>query len=753
MKTLHLAAALAAVVYMPLLIAQSSSDISAATNTDSSTQNAALAADGNNLQLPAVVVTAAPEASYTVGESAATTKLPMSLRETPQSVTVITRERIEDQKLNSVRDVLDNTNGVYTYSWDTERVLFTSRGFVIDNLMYDGVQTSSSADTSSIDDTLDTALYDRIEIVRGATGLMTGAGSPSAAVNLVRKHADSRTFEGEAGLSAGSWNNYRGDVDLSLPLTSNGSVRGRVVGAYQYNQSYQDLYRRRKPVFYAIVDADITPKTLLSVGYDFQETRAKGNTWGSFPMFYSDGTRTAWSRSVTTAADWTFWNRRTQSVFAELKHDFDNGWSLRSTLTHRWKDGEYKLLYFGGFPDRATGLGLDLGPDYDEDGNPDVISASYFGRETDRLNVLDIYASGPFTLFGRKHELVAGISGSRLTQNGRNTDNVPGGMATPGNFNHWDGTYPEPLYNTDEADIAYSDSVTTQRSAYTAVRLSLVDPLKLIAGVRYTNWKSEGSATGGASYGAHPFVPYAGLVGDVGSGFSVFSSYTEIFSPQSVRDVSGRYLDPIKGRSVEAGIKGEHLNGRLNTSLTIFETRQDNVAAPAVDPDTGAPLPVAGFPGQDASVGIDGTRTRGFEVEVAGELARRWNLSLGWSYYNLRGADGQAVNPHIPRSMVRLFTTWSPSGDWSRLTLGGGANWQGSSYADLAHPDTAPSGRVDQQSVLLLNLMTRYQFTPRLGLQLNASNLLDRKYYVLDNYDNSSYGAPASVSASLNLRF
>ncbi|PTU30908.1 TonB-dependent siderophore receptor [Stenotrophobium rhamnosiphilum] len=747
MNKLLVAATFAAFTHMPLVVAQSSAD----TNT----QNSTATSEGDAQQLPTVVVTGTSETSYTVKDSAASTKLPMSLRETPQSVTIITRERMEDQKLTSIRDVLDNTNGVYTYSWDTERVLFTSRGFIIDNLMYDGVQTAMSADTSSIDDTLDTALYDRIEIVRGATGLMTGAGSPSASVNLVRKHADSKTFEGEAGLSAGMWNNYRGDVDLSLPLTQDGSVRARVVGAYQYNQSYQDLYRRRKPVFYAIVDADITPKTLLSVGYDFQETRARGNTWGSFPMFFSDGTRTDWARSVTTAADWTFWNKRTQSVFAELKHDFDNGWALRSTITHRWKDGEYKLLYFGGFPDRVTGLGLDLGPDYDQDpgGNPDVISASYFGHETDRLNVLDVYASGPFNLFGRKHELVAGISGSRLTQAGRNLNNVDGGMATPGNFYNWDGSYPEPQYNENPDDIDFTSAVTTQRSAYTAVRLSLADPLKLIAGVRYTNWKSEGSATEGASYGAHPFVPYAGLVGDVGMGFSVFGSYTEIFNPQGNRDVSGKYLDPIDGRSVEAGIKGTHLNGRLNTSLTIFDTRQNNVAVPDLD-SNGDPIPVIGYPNQQASIAIDGTRTRGFEVEVAGELARRWNLSLGWSYYNLRDADGNAVNPHIPRTLVRLFTTWSPAGEWSRLTIGGGANWQGSSYVDsLAHPATAPSGHVDQQGALLVNLMTRYQFTPSLSLQLNGSNLLDRKYYILDNYDNSSYGAPANVSASLNFRF
>ena len=112
-------------------------------------------------------------------------------------------------------------------------MLFTSRGFVIDNLMYDGVPAEGNFSTDSIDETLDTALYDRIEIVRGATGLMTGAGSPAASVNLLRKHADSKELATSLGFTAGSWNDRRFEGDISTPLTSDGDVRARFVGVYQ----------------------------------------------------------------------------------------------------------------------------------------------------------------------------------------------------------------------------------------------------------------------------------------------------------------------------------------------------------------------------------------------------------------------------------------------------------------------------------------------------------------------------------------
>ncbi|MCI2260835.1 TonB-dependent siderophore receptor [Xanthomonas indica] len=144
--------------------------------------------------LPAVNVTHRADAaategtgSYTTGETAAATRLPLSLRDTPQSVTVITRQRMDDQQLTSVQGVLENTTGIASYQSDSERTSFYSRGFLINNLQYDGIPTvvGNIVNGSGIG-SLDTAFYDRVEVVRGASGLLTGTGNPSAAINLVR---------------------------------------------------------------------------------------------------------------------------------------------------------------------------------------------------------------------------------------------------------------------------------------------------------------------------------------------------------------------------------------------------------------------------------------------------------------------------------------------------------------------------------------------------------------------------------------
>ncbi|WP_428309913.1 TonB-dependent siderophore receptor [Hydrocarboniphaga sp.] len=697
-----------------------------------------LAAEGDNkpepnaVVLDTVTVTEAAQKAYTVDDSASATKLPLSLRETPQSVSVITQQRMLDQDLQSLRDVLDNTTGVYSYAYDSERVVFTSRGFTIDSSLYDGVPVAPGLNAGSADPTLDTALYERIEVVRGATGLLTGAGNPAASINLVRKHADSDVFTGSASLSYGSWDDFRTTADISTPLTADGKIRARVVGVYQNRESYTDLYSNEKQVFYGVIDADLTPHTRLSVGYDYQQTLPQANTWGSFPLFFSDGSRTDWPRSVTTAANWSYWNNRNETLFAELRHDFGNGWSLRTTAQRRETDSYANLFYVYGFPDKDTGEGL----------FPYAYRSDNYGRQ----NSLDAYLSGAFELLGRKHELVFGGMGSWLHRD--ETEYQHGELAEVGNFYEWDGSYPEPEFNTTGDYIARVR--TRQAAAYSALRLSLADPLKLIVGARYTDYKTSDfyiyDVTPTVEKDYQKLTPYAGLIYDLNKTYSAFASYTQIFNPQKFQDSAGGYLGPLSGYSTEIGVKGAHFDGRLNTALTLFDTRQDNVAILSGGLINDDPM-------RPAYKEADGTRTRGFELEANGELARDWNLSLGWSHYTMQDADGVTVKAYIPRTMVRAFTTWTLPGALQDLTVGGGLNWQSDNQITTGSSLEGDTSTIRQGSYIQASLMARYQITPKISAQLNGENLLDKKYYVIDEYGNLYYGAPASVNATLTFNF
>ncbi|HEY9254434.1 MAG TPA: ferric-rhodotorulic acid/ferric-coprogen receptor FhuE [Stenotrophomonas sp.] len=678
--------------------------------------------------LDAVRVTGERTTSYTVEQTAAATRLALTPQDTPQSLTVVTQQRIEDQNLQSVRDVLDNVTGVFSSAYDTERVVFYARGFQVENMSYDGVPIASSLNSSSADASLDTAIYDRIEILRGATGLLSGAGSPSASINFIRKHANAREFSGDFSLSVGSWNTYRGTADLSAPLNSDGSVRGRFVAAYEQGDSYLDRYSNEKKVAYGVIDADLGAATTLSVGYDYQETNPESVTWGSYPVFYDDGGFITWPRSFNTSTDWTYWNNKTQTAFVDLNHRFGNGWQLRALASHRRTDADQALFYVYGFPNRETGEGLD--------------PYAYLGRDAGRQDNLDVYASGPFQLGGREHELVVGATGSRYKKT--TDEHAHDDLAAVGNFLQWNGSYPRPVF-AGQADRV-TDIRTDQSGLYAAARLSLADPLKLIVGARYSRWKNDTDDvySGVFRHEHNETVPYAGLIYAIDPTWSVFASYTEIFNPQDERTATGSFLDPVVGASYEIGIKGRHLDGRLNSSLVLFDTKQDNVA----EADVGNYLPDGMT---QAYFAVDGTRSRGAEFELAGDLTENWNASLGWSYFDLEGPDGEKLRTALPRTLFRLFTTYRLPGAWNGLTIGGGANWQSASHALVDGPN-GPQ-RVNQSSVTLLSLMARYQFSPQAELQLNADNLLDRKYFVLDEYSNLYYAAPSNATLSFRYRF
>jgi iron complex outermembrane receptor protein/outer membrane receptor for ferric coprogen and ferric-rhodotorulic acid len=219
--------------------------------------------------LPMIVVTAEnnTENSYTKKNASTSTKLDLSVKETPQSVSVITRKQIEDMGATNLGDALLNTTGILLTGDNTERTNFSIRGFNVGDgwnsniLQYDGVAVNASNVTSSKPDM---ATIESIEVLRGAAGLMQGSGDPSGAINLIRKKP-TEVFQASGAVSYGSWNTVRGEMDVSGPLNQSGSVRGRLVVAGQDGDSFMKSVTRDSNVLYGIVSSDLTENTLLDI--------------------------------------------------------------------------------------------------------------------------------------------------------------------------------------------------------------------------------------------------------------------------------------------------------------------------------------------------------------------------------------------------------------------------------------------------------------------------------------------------------
>ncbi|MBP5106297.1 TonB-dependent siderophore receptor [Pseudomonas protegens] len=681
--------------------------------------------------------------SYTTGASASATGLNLSLRETPQTVTVITRQQMDDQGATSIADTLRRAPGVSVQNYDSERWEFSSRGLPITNFQYDGVNATYDGVYDYGTTSTDMATFDRVEIIKGATGLMTGSGDPSATVNLIRKRP-TKAFKASVTGTVGSWDNYRSEGDISGPLTETGNLRGRFVGVYQDRSSYLDHYQNTKDIAYGVLEADLTPDTLLTLGLDQQNTRSRGATWTGFPMYFSNGSRTHFSRSFNPATDWSRRDFKNQTLFTSLEQQLANDWTLKVSYDHLRRQHDTLLgSASGGNPDQASGDGMFM----------------YMGKfkGDQRQDNLDINLHGPFSLFGREHELIAGF----MLMNARQDIPVHGSVYPPvgGSIYDWRGEFAKP----DIPKIGDNDILQRQTGAYLATRLKPTDDLAVILGTRVSDFKGidntryldPNSPDARQHYRQTGVVtPYAGLVYDLNDSYSLYTSYTSIYQPQMSKDVDGKILDPVQGDSYEAGIKAEYLDGRVNASFAVFHTEQDNVAQ-LVD-----------------GWGIDaiyrptkGATTKGFEVEVAGELSEGWNLSAGYSYNHTRDANhdyvyGSVLQSTEPQQVARLFSTYRLRGAWDRLTVGGGVNWQSQFFGKVYQPDPSDTvngghdSRITQDGYFLVDAMARYQFSQHLSSTLNVKNLFDKKYYTgIGNFSTGFYGEPRSLQLATRWDF
>ena len=665
---------------------------------------------------------------YIVDEKIDTaTGLGLSLFETPQSVSVMTEQRILDQNLNSIAEVITQTVGVSANNLDTTRNTFSARGFDIDKYQIDGVPQAWSLAGDSGETIADVSIYERIEVVRGATGLLTGAGDPSASINLVRKHADSDVFKGYVNGGFGRWNSKFISADLSTPLNESGSVRARVVAKKKVSDTFMDIPDEDKSIVYGVLDADLGENTSLSVGSSYQDSSPTGSTWGALAAWFTDGTPTHWDRSVTTSTKWTHWDTTNSNTFATLTHEFSNGWEGKVSYNHTKNTATTKLLYVSGTLDKTTGEGLNPWP-YNSDG---------FNTQ----DSVDIQIKGTYQLFDRDHEFVVGALKSEQRAE-TSTFAALSYQASTGNFYEWDGSYPEAVWAPNS--IKQSDLDTDQDGYYLATRLSLTDALKFIVGGRVSKWEQKGFDWGvDKNYGNdNVFVPYAGLTYDVGGNHNLYASYTEIFKPQNAQDINRKLLDPVEGSNTEIGFKSNYLDGKFQTAVAVFLIKQDNLAQLVGRiPNTTPP--------QDYYREADGTESKGFELEAIGQLTDSWTISAGYAQYKAEDAVGLEVNTDHPRKKLNLFTTYDLNNLLAGFVVGGGVTWESE-----RHGGTDPSAMLRQDAYSLVSLMARYSVSDNLSVQANVENALDETYYSqVGFYNEYTYGSPRNFTLGVTYSF
>lgn len=682
--------------------------------------------------------------SYTVKASNSATRFERSLRETPQSVSVITRQHMDDQGLTNISDVLQQTPGITVNRENSEGYTFYSRGFAIQNFQFDGVP-SLSTDAGNVRDNYsitNAAIYDRVEVLKGATGLLNGAGYPGGVINFIRKRPTAE-FQGHVLLGAGSWDNYRGEIDLSGPLTEDGRLKGRVVSVLQDQGSFMDYARSEQSIFYGIVEAELSAATKFSLGLDYQKNNNDATTNTHLPTFFSDGSVARFKRSTNPADKWAYRNHETRRIFTDLEHRFDNDWLLKATLSHR--DYSSREIIAGMGSSSASSL-INVS-DHSAPHGYYVGGAAQFNTET-KENGIDLMARGKYSLLGREHELVLGYNFAKTDSKSRRYDGDTDTSIS--DIFNWDNnaTYPSRFdwWSTFDVDVK-------QSMFYAATALKPLDYLSVILGARVTNYEwslqNRNALPRTINYGTEvsgEVTPYAGVTLDVDKQHSVYFSYTDIFKPQAYNfNASGQQLDPLTGKSYEIGGKGEYFDGRLNASVAYFQIKQDNFAV--LDP-TGAATPT----GSSAMVAIKGVETRGIELEMSGEILPRWQVLTGYTYRHSVDANDQRVSTNQPLSLFKLASQYRFSGPLNALSVGGSLNWQNGSYFNLGI--NGNTRKFEQEAYTVVNLNAAYDFNPQWKMLLQVNNLFDKHYYSgIGNYNSAFYGTPRNAMLSVRYQF
>lgn len=676
------------------------------------------------------------------------TRLGLTPRETPQSLSVITRERMEEQGLQTLSETMQATTGVYVSYTDSERIGYSARGYNITNFQVDGMLNTFGG---SLKTNGDNVVYDRIEVLRGAAGLTVGAGDPSATINQVRKRPTTQ-FQGSAGVRLGSYGLRRGEIDLAGPLAFDGKIRGRFVAAQQQSDSFRPFYEQKLDALYGIVEADVGADTTVSLGYERQKSDPRGATWGTVLYWNADGSVANLPYDLNLSTPWASWNIVEKKTTATLDHRFNADWRLRAAFTHsaRVQDGH---LYFGyGGNPRPDGSGITVA----------------YGRfpSDETMNVVDLNMEGKIDAFGRRHDVVFGWG-----QNRRTTDSLrvtlgamPASYSQIPDWRTWTGNVP--IFPTTIEAVPTSIGVIEQKAAYAATRLHITDPLKVILGLRYgeyetrtNNYAATGALSSTSGYRNDGiYTPYAGVLYELTPEWTAYGAYTDIFQPQNYRDKGNAILDPVVGKSIEAGIKGELFDKRMNVSAAIFKSTKDNVAE--ID-DSVAPNSLPGGVQAYRATG-KGNKVDGVEFEASGQITRQWNLSAGYSHTRSRTALGVATNTVIPRNLLRLFTTYR-FGDGQRWTVGGGINWQSNFWNAAQRPTGAltatgapvtVTSRIDQGAVVIGSLMASYRINEHLTASVNVNNLLNKHYYNRVGFYNGVHWAdPRTASFTLRGTF
>lgn len=677
---------------------------------------AAHAADVTTLQ--EIQVSGAAEQGYAVKSTSTATKTDTLLRDTPQSITVVTKELMSDQGTQSMADVIRYVPGVVTAQGEGNRDTAVFRG-------------NSSTGDFFIDGIRDDVQYyrdfyniDSVEALKGSNAMIFGRGGSGGVINRVSKQPTWSQIR-EASLTLGSWNNRRVTADVGQAIDSN--MAFRVTGMVEDSDSYRDGVKVERNGINPTLAIRAGARTSVVLGYEhFKDDRTADR---GIPSLKGS------NRPYGTDAS-TFFGNPDQSVTwarvdafnATIDHDLGNGVALRNRTRYADYDKFYQNIYAGSAVDPVTNL----------------FTLGAYNNATQRTNLFNqtdlTFTVNTGTI---KHKLATGLELSRqVTDNYRNTGTFAGTSATTSASNPTVSTMPTFGHAASDAN---NHGVASAASVYLQDQIEFTPQWQAIAGLRYDRFNVDfhnNNDNSNIDVTDTQVSPRVGLVYKPVEAVSLYGSYSIAFVPRAGDQLGSltaknASFDPEKFTNLELGAKWD-VTPDLAATAAIYQLKRTNVVI--ADP-------------ADATKSIltDGQLSKGVELGLTGKISRDWSVMGGYAYQNAKltaTASGTALNgstvAQVPTHTFSLWNRYEVTPAWAAAL---GVVYRDSIYASSANTVTLPSfTRLDGALFYSVNKNTK--------VQVNVENLFDKQYYASANSDNNiTPGSPRALRVTLNAKF
>lgn len=666
-----------------------------------------------------------PVEGYRATRSATFTRTDTPLKEVPASVTVVPAQMMKDGALQSMGEVFRYVPGTLMHQGEGNRDQIILRG------------TSTTADFY-VDGVRDDAqvfrdLYnlERVEVLKGPSGMAFGRGGAGGAVNRVSKKP-LFGHTGEAGFSLGNWNQLRGTADLGERI--NDVAAWRLNAMVENSDSFRNGVDRKRWAANPTLLLAPGPQTALTLGYEFlDDDRTADRGLPSFngrPLEADPGTffgNASQSRAKSTV----------EGAYAILEHGFGGGWQLRNTLRATHYDKFYRNVY----PGSAVGAA-------------GTLTLSAYNNANQRTNVFNqADLTRTFTAGATAHTVLLGVElGAQDSTNQRRTGFF--GAATSATVRASDPIATATSFRQNGAD-ANNNAKGRVAAVYGQDQIEFTPEWKAILGMRYDSFKVDFDdrrtlvPAVDASRTDSAFSPRAGLIWTPTPGQAYYASYSYAFLPSAEQlglTANTANLDPEDARNYEVGARWD-LNPRLTLAAAVFRTDRDNVRV--ADPAN------AGF-----FIKTGQLRSEGAELGLQGDVTRQWQVFGGYSYLDARvrkpfnSGTTATTASIIPAGNKLALTPWHTLSLWNKYSFnaewsaGLGLIYQSSAFASVDNTVTLPSFARADAAVY-------YAFWGgRTRLALNVENLFDKKYFpTVDGNNNISPGSPRAARLTLLTSF